>query len=243
MPRKSCNTNSLLGSNGKMFMRRSWSRRLSPKLPRRRTHDILTRSSQHKPSLLRHPDKMTVWSRLTASGDPTSPSSPTLPVERPKRLSNIPPVPPSPLTPALHPTALSRPGPQPCVLPALSAEPAVGCNSHDLHVVFYRKEEIQDKTKITVVVVVWPLKTDHGDNTTLHFLVVMLYTEQASIHHNERGNAAMHKLGYCYKSMKFEKGLFTLSVYNESTNQAFQIENRHAVDQKHHVSRECVVVC
>lgn len=37
----------------------SWSRRLSPKLPRRRTRDILTRSSQHKPSLLRHPDKVT----------------------------------------------------------------------------------------------------------------------------------------------------------------------------------------
>lgn len=36
----------------------SWSRRLSPKLPRRRTHDILTRSSQDRPSLLRHPDKV-----------------------------------------------------------------------------------------------------------------------------------------------------------------------------------------
>lgn len=36
----------------------SLSRRLSPKLPRRRTHDILTRSSQHRPSLLRHPDKV-----------------------------------------------------------------------------------------------------------------------------------------------------------------------------------------
>lgn len=206
MPRKSCNTNSLLGSNGKMFMRRSWSRRLSPKLPRRRTHDILTRSSQHKPSLLRHPDKMTAWSRLTASGDPTSPSSPTLPVERPKRLSKhssgpaVSPPPPSP-TPQNHhhhhhhPTALSRPGPQPCVLPvlpALSAESVVGTQQSRSA---YRKEEIQDKTKITAVVVVWPLRTDHGDNTTLHFLVVMLYTEQASIHHNEWGNAAMRKLG------------------------------------------------
>lgn len=36
----------------------SWSRRLSLKLPRRRTHDILTRSSQHRPSLLRHLDKV-----------------------------------------------------------------------------------------------------------------------------------------------------------------------------------------
>lgn len=108
MPRKSCSTSSSQELNGKMFMRRSWSRRLSPKLPRRRTHDILTRSSQHRPSLLRHPDKMTAWSHLTASGDPTSPSSPTPPVGRPKRLCYILLVPPSPLTPP--DCTLERPG-------------------------------------------------------------------------------------------------------------------------------------
>lgn len=41
-----------------LFPSNSWSHRLSPKLPRRRTHDILTKSSQHRPSLLRHPDKV-----------------------------------------------------------------------------------------------------------------------------------------------------------------------------------------
>lgn len=190
MPRRSCSTSSLLGLNGKMFMRRSWSRRLSPKLPRRRTHDILTRSSQHKPSRSRHPDKMTVWSPSTASGDPTSPSSPTPPAGRPKRLSNIPLVPPSPPHP--HPTALSkRPGGHSPVLTALSADAAVGCNSHNLRVVFLQERGSRRQNKDNCGCSVWPLKTDHGDNTTLHFLVVMLYTEQASIHHNEWGNVVM----------------------------------------------------
>lgn len=47
-------------------------------------------------------------------------------------------------------------GPQPPVLPALSADAVGGCNISSLQVVFLffffsRKEEIQDKTKITVV--------------------------------------------------------------------------------------------
>lgn len=88
---------------------------------------------------------MTVWSPSTASGDPTSPSSPTLPVGRPKRLSYIPLAPPSPLSP--HPTALSKDRGHVPVLPALSVD-AVGWTQHyNLQVVFYRKEEIQDKNK------------------------------------------------------------------------------------------------
>lgn len=84
MLRRLCSTNSLLGLNGKMFMRKGWSRPSSPRLPRKQIHGILTRSSQHRPSLLHHPDKKTAWSRLTANGDPTSHSFPTLRVEQPK---------------------------------------------------------------------------------------------------------------------------------------------------------------
>lgn len=41
----------------------SWSHRLSPKLPRRRTRDILMRSSQHRPSLSHLPDKVAAHRR------------------------------------------------------------------------------------------------------------------------------------------------------------------------------------
>lgn len=104
-------------------MKRSLSRRLNPKLPQRRTRDILTKSSQGKPSPSRHPDKMTAWSLLTASDDPTSHSSPTPPVGQPNmQISNIPRVPPSfPLSIRLH----SQKGPSLLSLvlpPALSAQ-------------------------------------------------------------------------------------------------------------------------
>lgn len=42
----------------------SLSRRLSPKLPQRRTQDILTKSSQDKSSPLRHPDKVASLSHV-----------------------------------------------------------------------------------------------------------------------------------------------------------------------------------
>lgn len=45
----------------------SWSRRLNPKLPRRQTHDILTKSSQRRPSLLHRPGKVATKHTLTCS--------------------------------------------------------------------------------------------------------------------------------------------------------------------------------
>lgn len=89
---------------------------------------------------------MTVWSLLTANEDPTSPSSHILPVEQPKQLktffwSHL---------HSLHQTALSEGRGLSHILPALSAEAVIGYNSHNLHVVFYRKEEVQEKTKINV---------------------------------------------------------------------------------------------
>lgn len=161
MQRKSCSTGSSQELNGKMFMRRSWSRRLSPKLPRRRTHDILTRSSQHRPSRLHHPDKMTVWSPSTASGDPTSPSSPTPPVGRPKRLSNIPLVPPS----ALHPTRLhsqktgaTAPSFQHCL-----QMPLVDVTFPICKLCFFQEGGNSRQNKDNCGCSVRPLKTDHGE--------------------------------------------------------------------------------
>ena len=156
---------------------------------------------------------MTVWSLLTANEDPTSPSSPTLPAEQPKRLKHS-----SGLTIfPLHLTALSEGRGLSHILPALSAEAVIGYNSRSLHVVFYRKEEVQEKTKINVLVLCGLLKTDHGDNTTLRFLVIMLYTEQASIHHNEWEKKQLHKLGYCYESIYSEKG-HLYRTYTRKTN-------------------------
>ncbi|KAF3844733.1 hypothetical protein F7725_007896 [Dissostichus mawsoni] len=51
--------------------------------------------------------------------------------------------------------AVARPSSLHCLQDAVG-----GCNISNLQVVFSRKEEIQDKTKITVVVL-RPLKTDH----------------------------------------------------------------------------------
>lgn len=63
----------------------------------------------------------------------------------------------------------------------------------------------------------------------------MLYTEQASLHHNEWGNVVMHKLGHWY----LEKGLFCIKIYNWIST--ISNRNRHPVDQNHRVSREYVV--
>lgn len=94
-----------------------------------------------------------------------------------------------------HLTALSEDrGPKPSSSQQSSAEAVFGCNSRHLQITFSRKKEIRDD------IPVWPLKTDHGDNTTVHFLVVYYYTEQATIHRNEWGDVAMHNLRYCYKS-------------------------------------------
>lgn len=41
-----------------LLLHNSWSHHLSPKLHRRLTRDISMRSSQHKPSRLRHRDKV-----------------------------------------------------------------------------------------------------------------------------------------------------------------------------------------
>lgn len=157
--------------------------------------------------------QMTAWNLSTATNDPTSHSSPTPPVGQPNmQISNIPSVPRSfPLSIRLH----SQKAPA-C---SASSSPSIVCTSppsdvsvcEPLLLLFYRMEEVRDKNKDKRACSWWPLKTDHGDNTTLHFLVVMLYTEQASVLHNERGNVAMHKLGYSHSSMvffSFFKGLF-----------------------------------
>lgn len=72
--------------------------------------------------------------------------------------------------PSPRPTALSkRTGGRSPVLPALSADAVGGCNIYNLRVVFSRKEEIQDKTKITVVVLwgLWRLTTESERALTL----------------------------------------------------------------------------
>lgn len=87
---------------------------------------------------------------------------------------------------------------------------------------FTGKEEIQDENKDNCGCSVWPLKTDYRQRvkTSLHFLVVTLYTEQASIHQNDLGNvviSVMHKL----LLFIFEKGHFLLNIYKFNMYQHF----------------------
>lgn len=132
---------------------------------------------------------MTVWSHSTASGDPTSPSSPTLPVGRPNHHHHHhPPHPPRAADSAPpRPTAPSKDRGHSPVLPRIVCRRRWWMQHlQSASCVF--QEGGNGETKAACGCSVRPfLKTDHGD-TTLHLLVVLLYTEQASIHHDERGH-------------------------------------------------------
>lgn len=169
---------------------------------------------------------MTVWSFLTASDDPTSPSSPTLPAGQPKNDSNVPPFSPSP-----HPPPPEGPYPRPpsSARRKQSSDVAL-CELH-----FTKKEEVLSEDKYACSL--WALKTDHEDNTTLHFLVVMLYTEQASL----RGNVVQfgHKLG-C-RSMSLERSRSSSArKYQPFLNSFLDMLWTKNQKKNHHVSRECV---
>lgn len=165
--------------------------------------------------------QMTVWSPSTASGDPTSPSSPTPPVGRPERLSKH----SSGPTASPHPTWLhsrekktkqkkksgaTAPSSQHCLqMPSLDVTFKIWKLRFSflfLSSFFFLtgRRKSKTKTKITVVLCDLCRLTTESVNTTLHFLIVTLYTEQASIHHNEGGNAVnvMHKSGHYYECWK-----------------------------------------
>ena len=152
--------------------------------------------------LLTSCDQMIVWSHSTASGDPTSPRSPTLPVGQPEW--------PPPRVSTPHPTALSEVSQHRLQTPLVEFN-NLPCNN--LQVVL-SKEEIWKKKKnkkkqmpgviLRVSSEDWP---QSALTLTLHFLVVILYTEQASIHYNDSGNADV----LCTKeatAMSFERGPF-----------------------------------
>lgn len=146
---------------------------------------------------------MTVWSHSTASGDLISPSFHTQPVGRPERL----PSPPSPP----HPTWLHS-----------QKSPSIVCRcrwwiSHLQSASCFFQGGNLKKKEITVVVLWallknWPQR-ERELTLTLHFLVIMLYTEQASIHHNDCGNVVLHNWGHWNK---FWKGPIAYWKYNIS---------------------------
>lgn len=143
--------------------------------------------------------QMIVWSHSTARGDPTSPSSPTPPVGQPEQ-----PAPQASPSPPTHPTRLHS-----------QRSPSIICRFrwwnlpfNNLQVVF-SKEEIWRKINncgrsVSPPFEDWP---QNASTLTLHFLVIILYTEQASIHHNDCGKCryVMHKWGHWYE---FWKGMF-----------------------------------
>lgn len=148
------------------------------------------------PHLLTSCDQMIVWSHSTASGDRTSPSSPTLPVGQPER----------PPSPSLH-------TPPDCTLrslPASSAD-AVGGSCH-LTICKLRFPRRKSEEKQIPVVISWVPFEDWPQSAltlTLHFLVIILYTEQASIHYNDSGNADMLCTNEA-TDMNFERGHFSV---------------------------------
>lgn len=152
---------------------------------------------------------MTAWSLLTASDDPTSHSSPTPPVGQPNmQISNIPRVPPSfPLSIRLHsqkgpsllslvlPPALSAQAPPPRRMSQSASRFCCCCLTG------WRKCETKTKINVLLLGGLWRLTME----ITLPCISWLLccIQEQASIHHNEWGNVAMHKLGYSHNSMNF----------------------------------------
>lgn len=184
---------------------------------------------------------MTAWSRSTASGGHTFPSSPTLPAGRPERLS--------------HALLVPSPPPPPPTRLHSQKPPSIVCRRRFGGLNIYNLQSscvFQDggcfkQKQITVVEFVRPFeKTDHREielTLTLHFLVVMLYTEQASLHHNEWGNVVMHKWGHWYDFLFFPfffwKGPFCIENIHLTIN-PFLHRDRHTVDQKH-VNRESVM--
>lgn len=176
---------------------------------------------------------MTVWSHSTASVDPTSPSSPTPPVGRPKRPPCTLPVRP----PLPHPNpGLTRLHSQKSPLP-FSLLPASSCGRiYNLQLCVFQ-EGGNFFFKGCSCEAFWRPTTERELTLSLHFLVVMLYTEQASIRHNERGNVAMlcTNEGHWYEFLK--KGPFCIESKQLNINQ-FQIVLSVVWTKKHHVNRE-----
>lgn len=138
----------------------------------------VTHSHTLWPPLLTSCEQMIVWSRSTASGDPTSPSSPTLPVGQPDR--------PPPRVSTPHPTALSEVSQHRLQTPLVEF-----CHLTICTLRFPRRKSEEKQIPVVILWVPFEDWPQSAITLTLHFLVVILYTEQASIHNNDSGNADM----------------------------------------------------